>query len=82
MKKRSFYTLLIGLIIFSCTIKESNIRIFSYMLQKEKIENSMLNINENNAIIKYEYLYQKDTTKKISLKYNTKTDVLILGLDT
>ncbi|MGY0426473.1 MAG: hypothetical protein ACWIPI_06550, partial [Polaribacter sp.] len=82
MKKRSFYTLLIGLIIFSCTIKESNIRIFSYMLQKEKIENSMLNINENNAIIKYEYLYQKDTTKNISLKYNTKTDVLILGLDT
>ncbi|QTE23013.1 hypothetical protein [Polaribacter cellanae] len=82
MKKVILYAVFFSLIILSCKKQEVDLPIFSYSLLKHDVKNFKLHINEKKSTIYYEYLHQKDTIKKILLKYNSDKDILISDLDT
>jgi hypothetical protein len=82
MKKTTFYIVLVSLFVFSCSRKERNVAIFVHSLDKDSVQNMLLDIDKKALIYSFDYSQPKDTIKNLSLKYNPKKEVLIYDLDT
>lgn len=82
MKNLNIFWLLFVLFIISCGIKESNIPIYGYLLQKDNMKTFTLNIIKKEGLINFEYRHQIDTVANVEVIYNLEENILISDLDT
>ena len=66
----------------SCGRKETNIHIYNYPLNSNKVHNLKLNVSNSEGLIDFEYLRFNDSIKTLQLKYNSEKDILISKFDT